>query len=272
MHEKPKVVIVGHARSGTSLLHGRLCASLPGALGFFEPSDPGFLQQAKAASGAVVAKLLLPVPEAIASQLGAAFSRRLFLVRDPRDVLVSALLYVGGFEVMWRWEEPRIAQALELLRCKEKEPAAVGLLELFDALRDGFSLDHIAASLQLIDDFLATQDERYPFFVVRYEDILAGNTQTLERVLGFALAAEVALGNGLERVTRTGGMGSWRSWCTPADVAILQPLLAATLRRFGYDAVDWRLEPRPHIPAHHASAYVRHLIDERRALEGRRAS
>jgi hypothetical protein len=267
MHEQPKVVVVGHARSGTSLLYGRLRASLPEALGFFEPADPAFLEQARKAPGAVVAKLLLPVPGDMAAQLGAVFSRRLFLVRDPRDVLVSALLYVGGFEVMWRWEDERIDRALALLRRKEEEPATIGLLELFAAMRDGFSLEHITASLQLIEAFLAAEDARYPFAVVRYEDLLAGNTQALERVLGFALAPEVALESGLERVARTAGVASWRRWCTPADVTILQPLLEAPLQRFGYDAADWRLEPPTPIPTHHASAYVRRLIDERRAQE-----
>lgn len=267
MHEQPKVVVVGHARSGTSLLYGRLRASLPEALGFFEPSDPAFLEQARETPQAVVAKLLLPVNGDMTAQLGAVFSRRLFLVRDPRDVLVSALLYVGGFEVMWRWEESRIARALALLGRKEAEPAAVGLLELFDAMRDGFSLEHISASLQLIEDFLAAQGESHPFFVVRYEDLLAGNTQALERVLGFALAPGVALESGLERVARTAGVASWRRWCTPADVTILQPLLEAPLQRFGYDAGDWLLAPHEPIPTHHASAYVRRLIDERRAQE-----
>ncbi len=262
-----KVVIVGHARSGTSLLYGRLRASLPDACCFFEPSNPAFLQQAQEAPGHVVAKLLLPVAPGIASRLGAVFSKRLFLVRDPRDVLVSALLYVGGFEVMWRWEETRVAKALDLLRRKEECPAAVGLLELFAALREDFSLDHIEASLRLIDDFLAGQDARYPFAIVRYEDLLAGGVPELEQALGFALAPQVLLGDDLGRVARTGGSASWRSWCTTSDVAILQPMLGRTMRRFGYDPAEWRLETCPSIPAHHASAYVRRLIDERRAME-----
>ena len=268
MDKTHKVVVVGHARSGTSLLYGRLRASLPDACCFFEPSNPTFLQQAQDATGHVVAKLLLPVPAVIASQLGNVFSTRLFLVRDPRDVLVSALLYVGGFEVMWRWEEKRLATALDLLRRKEESPAAIGLLELFAALREDFSLEHITASLRLIDAFLAGWDARYPLGIVRYEDLLSGDIQELEQALGFALAPQVALGDDLRRVARSCSSAAWRSWLTRSDVAILEPLLGETMRRFGYDATEWRLEACPRIPSHHASAYVRRLIHERRALEG----
>ena len=65
-------------------------------------------------------------------------------------------------------------------------------------------------------------------------------------------------------MVRTKGYGSWRSWFTPEDVAVLRPMLQPYLDRY-YPGADWNLDPSPKLDPAHGSVYVKRLISEQRA-------
>ncbi len=92
-----KILILSLGKSGTTILYQILKESLPDdAVSLFEPpacqpEDPSALRDKT-----VLSKVLLLQPNGrdhYRPQACAFFNRRIFLQRDPRDLLVSLLLY-----------------------------------------------------------------------------------------------------------------------------------------------------------------------------------
>jgi hypothetical protein len=274
-----KIVIYGLGKSGTSALFHKVKSSLPpGTIALFEPSSYGLRsiveEHLRALSRGrirpdVLAKVLLCDLEAVRLRDFDGFERQVLIVRDPRDRLVSELLYncyhAAGFQA-----DSEARDFLALLKRKEAEPRSVPLLGLLQALRQA---QRAAASPPWRERFAEqavarplafhAQRPRLPDF--RYEQMVEGRFQPVEDMLGFPLGGSSAVPENLRRVVRTKGYGTWRSWFTPSDVDSLRPILQPFLDRY-YPAADWDLDPSPRLDPDHGSLYVEGLIRERRAL------
>ncbi|QAY77679.1 hypothetical protein [Sphingosinicella sp. BN140058] len=275
-----KIVIYGLAKSGTSALFYKIRNSLPaGTISLFEPSTytrrERLLERLRAARRGhfapdVLAKLLpwdwRPV------RLGDFddFDRQILLVRDPRDRLVSALLY-KTYNASFVRDASAAADFLDLVRRKEANPGAVTMLRLlrtFDALEEA-----AGAQSSWMDRYhhrgvtlpLRFHDERPHLPVFRYEQLVDSQFGPLEEMLGLSLGGAAKVPDSLQRVVRTKGYGAWRNWFTPEDVAELRPLFQAYLDRY-YSGADWDLQASPAIDAKHGSIYVERVINERRGL------
>jgi hypothetical protein len=138
-----KIVIFGLARSGTAALFYELKNSLPSdTVCLFEPRsfDANALKKSKlkrlifGSSGLPVLAKVLPFrPNNPAdTDSFANFEKQILIVRDPRDRLVSRLLY--GVYASRFYEQPdRAHEFVELLNTKEENSTSVPMLALLEA-------------------------------------------------------------------------------------------------------------------------------------------
>jgi hypothetical protein len=277
-----KVVIFGLAKSGTTALFYKIKDSLPpGTISLFEPTSFGArdilrarLRAARRGHWAppVLAKVLPWDSRAVRIEDFDRFDRQVILVRDPRDRLVSHLLY-RSYNAAFVREEAAVAAFLALLRQKEADPLSVPMMRL---LRTFDRLERAAGSpaswRERYQDRgvlrpLRFHDERPNLPVFRYEQLVDEEFEPLETILGLSLGGVATVPRELKRVVRTKGYGAWRDWFTPDDVERLRPILEPYCERY-YPNAEWCLNASPKLDPKYGSLYVESVINERRALSG----
>jgi hypothetical protein len=250
----------------------------PDAWCLFEPREY-VPPPARRQSSWVVAKVLIGRPYARGRQPRAdgfyvdydgfaSFDRKLHILRDPRDNLVSTLLY-GVRHTSFYSDDRRLAQFLQLLEDKERNPTEVSMRQLLDLMAE---LDE---GVELLPSFLDRQAlveqfrETYPEYRrVSYSDFVDNKVEALESYLGFTLTGSPHVRDHA-RVTRTRSYGDWTNWFTADDVTFFRPLLDNYVRLAGLPD-DWELGEHPTVPAEFASGYVRRIVDEKRRQDRRR--
>jgi len=102
------------------------------------------------------------------------------------------------------------------------------------------------------------------WFIFKYEDMVTGKFDTINRYLGFELKseAEVPKGTGKDKVIRKKAFGDWRHWFTEEDVALFKPAYLPYMEAVGYNCDDWALAPAPLIEPQFSSVYVKNLADK----------
>ena len=277
-----KIVIFGLGKSGTSALFYKIRNSLPaGTISLFEPDRFGPREELRARLGMlrrgraapdIVAKVLPVGRRPVRLRDFDRFGKQVLIVRDPRDRLVSVLLY-QSYHASFAHRDEAAAHFLEWLGRKEADPRGVSLLKLlsvFESLEgtgDGLSGWLESYRERAVDGWLRFHAERSHLPVFNYEDLVDARFADLERSLGFALAGSATVPPTLRRVVRTKGYGAWRDWFTEEDIEAFRPLLSPFVERY-YPGSSWELDSTPRIEPEHASLYARQLMDERRALSG----
>ncbi len=263
-----RVVILGLPKSGTTALFYGVRAALPAQPAeLFEPMSAAALQPYLTARCFLTKILPTAWPESFPVTLLDHFTHRIFLVRDPRDVLVSRVLYH-----IWNTDAPQdeatVRAWLDLLEQKRQTPRAVSLCDLIrvnagwrgQALHE--ELQRLAPATELLYRLQQTAPVHH---VLRYETMVDGDLAALEKYLGLTLKKPFHVGPEVSRVERTRGAGSWKHWFTPEDESVLRPILATYLQAYGYDD-DWSLAPEPKISAAHSTEYVLRIVNQKRAL------
>jgi hypothetical protein len=262
-------MVLGVGKTGTTALYFRIKNSLGSdALGLFEPPEFAPIADALGSQADIVGKVLLPLDERYLARIGESFHHKVLTIRDPRDVVVSALLYTGAYEYVWRRGEAEIRTCLESLKRKEDRPESLSVLRLLEGMWDGFSQDAFSDLARASMGALASLSEQPGYFPIRYEDLIHNRLAGLESYLELPLTEGSEVDAEFSRVARTKGSGSWRDWYTGEDLAYFEPLFRDFLRRFGYDAGDWELNHPQRILPEHASGYVRRVVNERRQRDG----
>ena len=270
-----RIIIFGIGKSGTTALFYRIKHSLPPKFKtLFEPRLSGILSDLPPMREGILAKVLLPSDrqgldgiESLVASLEREFSKRVLLIRDPRDILVSIILYTGGYGIFPQRAEQELEDFITLLRRKEESPSSLTVSELVERFTD-FRL------FELLDLSLAAMmniAKRETFYQLRYEDMIRAELSGLEAYLGFPVSDNSEVATHVKRVERTKGSGDWRNWFTESDIALLRPKLDPYLRFFGYDDTDWRLNEPQIIPKRFCSEYFCQLVLEKRRLLADRA-
>lgn len=171
-----------------------------------------------------------------------ALPKRVWIVRDSRDQLVSAFLYT--------WYRPhkmppeRFRTALELVRRREAgEPISfISLME--QSFGAGNYILHPEYYQRIMTFAVSEQFQHVLRF--SYDDLVAARFGRLSDYLGVPIApAEVDEQHG--RVVRTRGTGGWRSWFTPADREPTLALVGDYMKATG-QSEDWSTSPAPPDP------------------------
>lgn len=260
-----KILIAGLAKTGTTGLLYLIANSFdkkPRLL--FEPKEcPANLHSE---TDIVLAKIL------IGPQLNADsflhFDKKITLVRDPRDRMISALLY-SQYHAKYLLDDERVRTVREILEKKESSPSRVQIREILEVMGRAAGTSNTVVSYQKrmttalswFAKYVATTPDG---LLYKYEDFVSGEYATLEKHLGMPLSGAAEVPDRLNRVERTKGYGDWRNWFTPEDVRDYQPMLAPWLQTYEYDPEDWTLNAKPSIAPAHCSAYFMRLVEEYR--------
>lgn len=265
-----KILILGLAKSGTTALYFKIKNSLPLARGLFEPKR--YLPLPGDNIRGVVAKVLFynwESEEDLNSFLG--FDKKIVILRDPRDILISGLLYFLWHEPFYQMEE-EMKEFWQVLKKKEADPDSLSVREILKTLNEIFNKrkqKKTAAKSQLfvffnnlVKEFAARKD----VFVIKYEDFVDNKLEDLEQYLGFKLVADPVLPENLKRVERAKYYGDWKNWFKEEDLNWFKEQIGATMAQVGY--TDWKLNDHKIIRKEHCSEYVARIVNEKRQANG----
>ncbi len=252
------IVVVGPAKSGTTALYFALLESLQGRVHtLFEPQTA---PQMEAVFGVAdhdhtLTKVLLG--EAVKSHFDfTAYDKIVYLSRDPRDNVISRLLYRAAlFKRSGDLDAFREYDAL--IRAKVAgEPIAVKdifqeSLRLTGAAHEWSGLglkrvcDHAVRFVQGIDNG----------FVLKFEDLVDGQLTALSAYHGIEVKQNTRVGERYKRVERSRAYGEWVHWFTPTDIEFYRPLFAEYMEFFGYDD-DYSLQRKRAINPENSINYI----------------
>lgn len=192
-------------------------------------------------------------------EIGAA-GKRILIIRDPRDTIVSRMLYQSR-DFFRSAEKHESVKLSGLVRAKEMEPSSKSVIAIYKEMGEIMNKDfsaHVAAQAAILAIEILTMASN-EFFLMHYENLVRGEWDRLEGYLGFSVPRTAEVAPRYARVKRTATYGEWRRWFTQEDVEYFRPILSDALRKGGY-ADDWDLDNKRRIPASHGSDYVRRLF------------
>lgn len=260
------IIVVGRQKTGTtgvySLIKSALTPMADEYLFSFEPGRFEPLDEAMRRSPAlhVMTKIMYKNMHRFPLD---AFGRRVMTVRDPRDALISTLLFKplikGVVSTVGMSDHERF---LEALRGKERDPRSISVKQLMQLGNQVGYKKWRPGTDELLEmsDFARTND----FFLVHYEDFVDDEVGPLAEYLSLPLnATQSSTPAWLSHISRSKGHGAWRDWLTSEDVAFYRPIFKEAMEAMGY-ADDWDLNPSPSIDSATSSHYVADAIAKRR--------
>ncbi|GAA0619641.1 hypothetical protein GCM10009547_22690 [Sporichthya brevicatena] len=248
------IAVVGAAKSGTSALFAAV-RNVGDWLAIYEMNNErqlAFLTNHPAPQR--MTKIL--VRRVVERNLNlAAFDKQVYLVRDPRDMLISWMLFRpllhGSAHDDDFWNE-----FVGTLRKKEADPASVSIADLEAIyLRRGLDMPFARRLRRGFSDQKHVLTQYPDMHVLRYEDFLDGKVDAVSEYLGIPIATKVRLGEHSGYNERSKSAGGWRHWFTPGDVETYRELFDPQLAKYDYD-LDWTLASDPQINPATSSEYL----------------
>ncbi|MFT5113327.1 MAG: hypothetical protein ACI8P9_002656 [Parasphingorhabdus sp.] len=265
-----KVLILGLAKSGTTALAYKIHESMPdGAELEFEPGktkgaeDLQLHNRITASNRPVVTKnLIYPDQQTRWQEIWAnvaKYDRAIWIVRDPRDILISNFFYhwYQGYQV----DKQAFELALKRTQQKEQSPSSMAFIDLVAGTMTK-DRDQLQAWQQSWYDILngAAETIQQRMHILKYEDFVDGRVDGLSEYLGISIEGETEVPDEHKRVIRTRGYDNWRRWFTNEDVEFFTPLISSFLQRMGYDHEDWKLIPCDTLPSAEGSEYMQDMF------------
>jgi len=262
------ILVCGAQKSGTTALLYSIAAALGGPQRIhFEPGAPEHVSLGGAAHN--LCKMVLGAGAIDAFiPIFPRFDKRVFIVRDPRDVLVSRLLYMVR-DQSFIFDPERLQRLLTALAQKEANVDALDVVDLARLIGElEGQPDYLERSIDMaLQPMRVWQQVGEHFHRLRYEDFVGGDTDALARYLGFSVSSNVQVPEWVQRVGRTKSGGDWRNWFTANDVDTLRERFAPYLEFFDYPD-EWDLPPQRRVNPEHGSGYVAWIVDLRRSGRG----
>ena len=165
-----------------------------------------------------------------------AFIHRFFpnilIVRDPRDQMVSELMY-RFYDFKIHDDPAGYAEARALLQEKVRHPSSRSTVDLFDRVSELVGRPGVELLKEKYRWVLEYQKEFQPH-VLQYESYVEGDVAALEAFLGFRVPVDPEVDAEFKRVERTKGHGEWRAWFTEADLARVNAEVGELMGELGY--------------------------------------
>jgi len=262
---KPKkIIIYGQAKSGSTALYYKIKNSInENCFCLFEPEEKE-LKNLNEIKKTVLIKSL----DGKLRHYFKNFDKKILITRDPRDRIISSLLYIGGYHKSREQEEQ---DNIKILEQKESYPGSISLIELFKNLYSISEEEIIDYWKSYLDHILNFKRKNKDCFIIKYEDLIKNDIKELEEYLGFKLVKEVKIDKNLSRVIRTKSSGSWRNWLTKEDIRLLKPIVKEYMQEFNYDFDDWKLNNPQTINPEHCSHYFKRVLKEKKKYRNIRA-
>jgi hypothetical protein len=277
-----RAVVVGMQKTGTTILATVIQHAIGGgARLYLEPRHMAPFEQSSAFADPIVFKLLFEhwmqrqflLTGIVRGEAGFLPERTVAILRDPRDGLISAVMYGAYGCVLEGASREQLSEWVGIVREKEANPEKYSVLRLSENFNRIFRIEYTpAAFFDAFASYCAWTERNSGFFhLLRYEDFIAGNNSALSAYLGLEVAAAAEVHPELQRVRRTKRSGNWRTMMLPEDVAYLRERYGSMLDAYGYR--DWQTEPRRTDPAV-GSEYILRIAEEafRRRSENRAAA
>lgn len=254
-----RVLILGEGKSGTTALLASVSAQLPRATEVFEPRN---LHDVDLSPDPLVIKKLFQTWDPKEEPLLESFDKCVYIIRDPRDRLISHLLY-DAYNKAARLDESKRQKWLSLLESKVHRPSEIPLIHLLNSWWRLSRTDLLSYYVRTSDRAIGFAGETQKrFHTVTYEQYVDTDLEGLSTYLDLELRPAVLRGSA-KRVERRGTHGDWRSWFTPTDVKVFRPLTHQWLKVHGYDQRDWELTDREQLDHKTTVDYVSSLFDRK---------
>jgi hypothetical protein len=271
-----KIEVLGNAKTGTTGLFNSIRAPLrdrhPDALLLFEPRSTALeLLTRHEVPYALLAKAMV---NKNGTAIGYdAFTRHVLIARDPRDTLVSQLLYLPLQPHGVRGAgAANLDTMLAAFRAKEIDPTGTSFREVFELGVELMDRDPNWTWEKYLERFTVAEriNDSYDCFLLKYEDFTDHRLDRLSDYVG--LRVEPIVPERVEdlngHVVRSATHGEWRNWFVERDIDFFRPLCKTYMDAFGYDD-DWTLATDPVIPPETATGYV---LARRPVVEAKMAS
>lgn len=193
------------------------------------------------------------------------FDRRVMTVRDPRDVVVSTLLFRPlTVRSMRHTGAATIEKFVAALEAKQVDPSSTSVLALFELAEHlGIGLapfENQVRNLERQRDFM----RRYPVHVMHYERFVRGDLDDLSEYLGFAVENVSARESSMfGHIARSQASGEFLQWFRQDDLDYFNSIFADALSALDYP-VHVDLPEHQVITPETGSEYVRSRYLERR--------
>lgn len=257
-----RYLILGQGKSGTTALYEAVCQGVEEPVySLFEPKTLSAGDVEKAPGSVVVKALIEHWPDE-EMELVRAFDRRVFMCRDPRDVMVSRLLYRVR-DMSFVDDAQELETFLSALRAKERDPDGVSMTYLFELLSDLSGSQNQLVFLEKVHHKAMALWNQYRdmFKLLPYERFVEGSTTDVSAYLGFDVSADVRVRKRYRRVERTRASGDWKNWLTDKDRVKALDLFGPYMDCFGYH--DWAQSETKCIAPAVSSEYVESIVRER---------
>ena len=242
-----KILITCLEKSGGTALYHKVLKSFPGKIsGIFEPKMLGDLNSES---------LLVKTNIVNVKQCFQKWDKKILLVRDPRDLIISAMLF-NSYSLYDKEDQFRAFRSL-LLK-KEYDPKSTPVTRLQKAV--GY-VDPINFYSRLFDELIEFSKKK-EYFIFKFEDMVLKNYVKLENYLGFKIK-DVEIPEKHDIVVRKKEAGDWKNWFTSSDLYVYKEVINKYLEAFGYP-VKWEKETNRIIMPEHASKYVTKIVNKRR--------
>jgi hypothetical protein len=164
------------------------------------------------------------------------YEKKILLVRNPRDRLISAFMYRGYDDFKRKSKkEPEIQKIINALKDKSDDPSSISMQELLDLFTEAGGRKILAEQLKFMA-FISQLVEDHPeFYVFQYEDMMKKNFDALSDYLGFKVdyTEDISVGP-RSRIIRSKTYDDWKNWFTPSDVKYFNKEFLDFDTRFGY--------------------------------------
>src|SRR3989344_2209096 len=131
--KRKNILILGFSKTGTTALYYKLLNSLPAnTKGLFEPKQ--FVPELEDDKRPLLAKVI--VDSYLNNDIDSFnnFDKKILIIRDPRDRLISMLLYFLRDRGIL-CDETLIKYYFELIKKKQENPDSVSIIDLVDTMK-----------------------------------------------------------------------------------------------------------------------------------------
>lgn len=261
-------LILGTAKSGTTALFYAVRAAMSRATGQdlkgrFAPRDMDAFRRYFQSSGDPVflCKALLGPTIRGMQRAVDRFDRRIVLSRDPRDNIVSRLLFMPP-RLLFETDESKCGAYVDLIRKKQADPGSLSILSI---LRQ---LESMAGRRDLPKNFRdgatlpakVIRDHGDSFWMFGYDELIEGRFERLNAFLGVEVTPEFEVDGQHGYVSRSKGSGEWRSWFLAEDIDYFVCEVADDYVAMGFDPSE-TADPNAQINPKTGSDYVQKQVD-----------
>jgi hypothetical protein len=183
------------------------------------------------------------------------FDKRIVLVRDVKDLLVSELLFrpmISPNDV----DAAALKEFILLIREKEANPQSHSVVDLHRRA-DELGISRIDWNIfrRNLNKLIQIQNT-YDCSVIHYEDFSRGDYSSLRQVLGLPVGPADLEGSWVGHIQRKGQSGDWLTWFTPEDLEFVRDFFAEYCEWFSYSVPGGFEANKTSLSAQYGSDYI----------------